>query len=342
MLLGIDTDTFERVWQHPLKNCWKKTKKGLVNSRLEDERKWAKQRSKRATEAALTKWPESSNGNRKKRRPSLETEKKSASLRSSRLAQARQIARHTKEEWRAMLEIFGPFCLRCGEKKPLVKDHITPIYKGGSDGVENIQPLCAKCNASKGPEQKDYRDQRVSGWRERLRTACETPPKTPSKRMPPKDPDPDLELDKNDLCSADALQAEAIPDGVTWEDTEGVQIEPEWEVYLSDYLKRYGQALDEVAPSSKGVQLTRADYQAALEDLNAYLLANRYLRPGPNSNEAKWKQFKALVRNHFVRKLIRKRGYVRSRDKPTEPKGYAAIREYERKRGLDGDGKGSD
>jgi hypothetical protein len=64
-LLGIDSETFERIWQHPLKTCWKKTKKGLVNSRLEDERKWAKQRSKRATEAALTKWPEDQNGQQK-------------------------------------------------------------------------------------------------------------------------------------------------------------------------------------------------------------------------------------------------------------------------------------
>jgi hypothetical protein len=58
-----------------------------------------------------------------------------------------------------MLVFFGGKCLRCDVDDPslLVKDHIVPIYQGGDDSIRNLQPLCRKCNASKGPESIDFR-----------------------------------------------------------------------------------------------------------------------------------------------------------------------------------------
>ena len=82
-----------------------------------------------------------------------------ARLRAERLRAARIKGRHTDREWIEMCQRFGYRCLKCGSDKHLVKDHIIPIYAGGSDGIENIQPLCQSCNSRKGPERVDYREQ---------------------------------------------------------------------------------------------------------------------------------------------------------------------------------------
>jgi 5-methylcytosine-specific restriction endonuclease McrA len=98
------------------------------------------EKSSKARTSALSKW--GSNSNQAKR--------------SERLTEARKKATHTKDEWESMKLFFGE-CVKCGNKEDLVKDHITPIYQGGSDGLENLQPLCRKCNASKGADSTDYR-----------------------------------------------------------------------------------------------------------------------------------------------------------------------------------------
>jgi uncharacterized protein YdaU (DUF1376 family) len=78
-------------------------------------------------------------------------------LRAERLESARQKATHTKAEWLAMLEVCGHQCVKCGETSGIEKDHITPVYQGGSDGIANIQPLCRTCNSAKGPDTTDHR-----------------------------------------------------------------------------------------------------------------------------------------------------------------------------------------
>ena len=56
---------------------------------------------------------------------------------------------HTLEEWQKLKEIYGNVCANCKESKPLTKDHIMPLSKGGSDYITNIQPLCRNCNSKK-------------------------------------------------------------------------------------------------------------------------------------------------------------------------------------------------
>jgi uncharacterized phage protein (TIGR02220 family) len=80
--------------------------------------------------------------------------------RAIRMKIAKSKGSHTKEEWDEMVALFDNKCVRCGadiEGAP-TKDHIIPIYQGGSDSIFNIQPLCKQCNSSKGPENIDFRE----------------------------------------------------------------------------------------------------------------------------------------------------------------------------------------
>jgi len=62
-------------------------------------------------------------------------------------------------------------CPRCKkDTNNFVKDHIKPIYQGGSDSIDNIQPLCSKCNLSKGNEIIDFR---CKNWKTLLANASE-------------------------------------------------------------------------------------------------------------------------------------------------------------------------
>ena len=66
---------------------------------------------------------------------------------------------HTQGEWETLREQYNLTCPCCDKSEPevtLTKDHIIPVSKGGSDNIENIQPLCRSCNAKKHTVIKKY------------------------------------------------------------------------------------------------------------------------------------------------------------------------------------------
>lgn len=64
----------------------------------------------------------------------------------------------TNSEWKSLCLKTGKKCLKCGDdKSTLTVDHIIPFSKGGTNYIENIQPLCKNCNSQKHTESTDYR-----------------------------------------------------------------------------------------------------------------------------------------------------------------------------------------
>lgn len=116
----------------------------------------ATKRSRAAREKATSKWSPSSEDYAPK---DYEGDVRNKKLRSERLAAARLKGTHTLGEWVALLEFCNGLCVKCGSDDSVVKDHIQPVYQGGSDGIENIQPLCRKCNSGKGSDRTDFRPQ---------------------------------------------------------------------------------------------------------------------------------------------------------------------------------------
>ena len=85
-------------------------------------------------------------------------------IRSQRLREAQRLGTHTKDQWISVLEETGYICVKCGctpEGRPC-KDHIVPIFMGGSDGLGNLQPLCRECNT----EQQDCCTNWLKAWRD--------------------------------------------------------------------------------------------------------------------------------------------------------------------------------
>lgn len=65
------------------------------------------------------------------------------------------------KEWKALKEKYNYACLCCGKHEPEIKlsmDHVKPLALGGTNTIENIQPLCMTCNFRKHKKYIDYRE----------------------------------------------------------------------------------------------------------------------------------------------------------------------------------------
>lgn len=75
---------------------------------------------------------------------------------------ARVVHDLTDAQWVALTESWGG-CAYCGgTDRPLQRDCVQAISRGGRYTVDNVVPACGPCNASKG-------NQEVTGWLRRRR-----------------------------------------------------------------------------------------------------------------------------------------------------------------------------
>lgn len=80
-----------------------------------------------------------------------------------RRVKVRNAGSFTVEQWNALLEKYDYKCLACGMAGiKLTKDHIIPIALGGTNVIDNIQPLCSICNKKKHIKIIDYRPVEVT------------------------------------------------------------------------------------------------------------------------------------------------------------------------------------
>lgn len=67
------------------------------------------------------------------------------------------VGTYTEAEWQALCAQHHYCCVCCGQRLPLTVDHIVPLSKGGTNFIDNIQPLCRSCNSRKHARTADYR-----------------------------------------------------------------------------------------------------------------------------------------------------------------------------------------
>ncbi len=69
----------------------------------------------------------------------------------------------TGRQWECLLDFYEGTCLCCGASAKITVDHVVPLVLGGSNRINNLQPLCSRCNSSKGIRVIDYRDPHLHG-----------------------------------------------------------------------------------------------------------------------------------------------------------------------------------
>lgn len=90
---------------------------------------------------------------------SLDSKTKAGNKRIRRERLKRFGGSHSVEEWEEVKSMYSYTCPACFRKEPeikLTRDHILSLSNGGSDDIENIQPLCVRCNSRKATKTIKY------------------------------------------------------------------------------------------------------------------------------------------------------------------------------------------
>jgi 5-methylcytosine-specific restriction endonuclease McrA len=110
-------------------------------------------RASEKRKAVLRKYYEEGNGRATIDRYHSTTKGRESLLRGVHKRRARMgmaVCDLTAAQWEGIKQAQNYRCLLCGEGKPLTRDHIVPLSKGGSHTAANVQALCRSCNSRKG------------------------------------------------------------------------------------------------------------------------------------------------------------------------------------------------
>ncbi len=96
----------------------------------------------------------------RKTHPSLHINTDKAHTARRRALKAQAKGKFSSQEWSELKARYNFSCLCCGRSEPdirLTVDHVVPLLKGGTNYIDNIQPLCFSCNSRKHSKIVDYR-----------------------------------------------------------------------------------------------------------------------------------------------------------------------------------------
>ena len=130
---------YNKKWQKNNKERRKQYDKKYRNTHKEKIKEWY-QKNKEKELKRVKKW-------RKDNKQHYYFTKKQRELKKKEI-----VGSHTQGEWEMLKAQYNWICPSCGKSEPEIKlteDHIIPISKGGSNNIENIQPLCKNCNCKK-------------------------------------------------------------------------------------------------------------------------------------------------------------------------------------------------
>jgi hypothetical protein len=184
------------------------------------------------------------------------------------MQEARSKGTHTDIEWAALFSACGSACLKCGATEKVERDHITPIYQGGSDSIENIQPLCRSCNGAKGPDNTDLRPE---NWRGRLSSAIEVLSPKSQRNQPSKATDVGSTLNERSTNQKPDTRYQNISSSLRSEDNALVPVqEPaqnEFEEFWNLYPHKVGKR-DAMQAFSRARK--RTDFETMASGLKRY------------------------------------------------------------------------
>lgn len=76
--------------------------------------------------------------------------------------------RVTDRDWNRLCARYRHRCAYCGKRRPLERDHVVPLVRGGRHSIGNLLPACRPCNSSKHSKLlTEWRAQRLVeglGW----------------------------------------------------------------------------------------------------------------------------------------------------------------------------------